>query len=37
MTANALADDPEQCPAAGMSDHIAKQIAPDLLIAKLRA
>ena len=37
MTANAMADDREQCLAAGMNDHIAKPIDPDLLIAKLRA
>ncbi|MBT4612866.1 MAG: response regulator, partial [Gemmatimonadetes bacterium] len=35
MTANAMAQDREQCIAAGMNDHIAKPIDPDLLLAKL--
>ncbi|MFH2134377.1 MAG: response regulator [Pseudomonadota bacterium] len=35
MTANAMAGDRERCFAAGMNDHVAKPIDPDLLFAAL--
>jgi signal transduction histidine kinase/DNA-binding response OmpR family regulator/HPt (histidine-containing phosphotransfer) domain-containing protein len=35
MTANVMANDIEQCVAAGMNDHVAKPIDPDALFAAL--
>ncbi len=35
MTANAMESDRERCLAAGMNDHIAKPIDPDVLAAKI--
>ena len=36
MTANAMASDRDRCLAAGMNDHIAKPIDPDVLVSTLK-